>query len=224
MLFPAREECTSSEEVLPPENFSMVEPGVYRSAFPRTKNIGFIKRLGLKSVIPLVPEGYPVAMAEFYQNSGINLLSHGFDGNKWPAKEIPLDGLLAVLYTILDPSNRPLLVHCNKGKHRTGSVIGCLRKYRGWSLSCIFSEYYMFAWPKARLEDQRCIESFDLSALPAAPPSTALYPHVEAVVVEASEDPLTCGGFIDADVASSSVEKGDVVDQLDRYPPLTSKC
>lgn len=79
------------EELIPPENFSMVEPGVYRSAFPRTKNLAFIKKLRLKSVIPLVPEDYPTAMVEAYTSCGIQLLSHGLDGNKWPFKEI--DGL-----------------------------------------------------------------------------------------------------------------------------------
>ena len=44
--------------LLPPENFSMVESGVYRSAFPRTKNFSFLKSLKLKTVIPLVPEVY----------------------------------------------------------------------------------------------------------------------------------------------------------------------
>lgn len=47
--------------------------------------------------------------------------------------------LKKVLRDILDPCNHPLLIHCNKGKHRTGSVVGCLRKIRDWSLSSIVS-------------------------------------------------------------------------------------
>lgn len=34
------------EDFLAPENFSMVENGVYRSAFPRSKNISFLRSLG----------------------------------------------------------------------------------------------------------------------------------------------------------------------------------
>jgi hypothetical protein len=34
-------------EFIAPENFSMVEPGVYRSAFPRTKIIEFLRQLKL---------------------------------------------------------------------------------------------------------------------------------------------------------------------------------
>jgi len=72
--------------------------------------------------------------------------------------------LMMTLLAILNPANRPLLIHCNKGKHRTGSLVGCLRKIRGWSLSSIFSEYLIYALPKARLEDQICIESFNVLA------------------------------------------------------------
>ena len=147
-------------EYLAPENFAMVESGVFRSSFPRTKNIEFLKQLNLKSVVSLVPEDYPIAMQEFYNANGIKLISIGLDGNKWPFKEINYDGMQEVINKILCDENRPLLIHCNKGKHRTGSVVGCLRKVRGWALSSIFTEYLLFSAPKSRLEDQQMIESF----------------------------------------------------------------
>jgi tyrosine-protein phosphatase SIW14 len=158
-----RDELNNDEiELLAPENFSMVEPGLYRSAFPRTKNIEFLKRLGLKSVVPLIPEEYPTAMVDFYRSQGITLLTHGLDGNKWPFKEIEHVELMRALRDVLDEANRPALIHCNKGKHRTGSLVGCLRRVRNWSLSTAISEYIMFASPKPRLEDQQFIESFDI--------------------------------------------------------------
>lgn len=157
-------------EYLAPENFTMVEPGVYRSAFPRTKNLQFLKQLNLKSVVSLVPEDYPAAMLEYYSTNGIRLISVGLDGNKWPFKEINAQGMQTVLQHILNEKNRPLLIHCNKGKHRTGSVVGCLRRIRGWALSSVFTEYLLFAAPKTRLEDQQMIEyfQFDCNA-PALP-------------------------------------------------------
>jgi tyrosine-protein phosphatase SIW14 len=142
------------KEFLAPENFAMVEAGVYRSAFPRMRNAPFLKRLKLKSVVPLVPEDYPVSLAEFYENNGIKLITHGLDGNKWPFKEIDKMIFRNALADILCQANRPLLIHCNKGKHRTGALVGCLRKYRGWSLTSIFNEYLLYAAPKSRLEDQ----------------------------------------------------------------------
>jgi tyrosine-protein phosphatase SIW14 len=116
---------------LPMANFAMVEQGVYRSAFPRTKNISFLKRLKLKAVVSLVPEDYPPAMLKYYDDNGIKLLSHGLEGNKWPFQDIDDEDLLATIRDVLKEENRPLLIHCNKGKHRTGTVVGCLRKCRG---------------------------------------------------------------------------------------------
>ena len=46
------------EEFLPPSNFSLVEAGVYRSAFPLKKNFPFLKGLGLKAILTLILEEY----------------------------------------------------------------------------------------------------------------------------------------------------------------------
>ncbi|CAN1232690.1 Tyrosine-protein phosphatase DSP1, partial [Linum perenne] len=50
-------------------------------------------------------------------------------------------------------------------KHRTGCVVGCLRKLQKWCLSSIFDEYQRFAAAKARVSDQRFMELFDVSTL-----------------------------------------------------------
>src|SRR5690349_15668890 len=39
------------EEFIPPENFTLVCKGVFRSAMPKKKNFAFLKKLGLKSVL-----------------------------------------------------------------------------------------------------------------------------------------------------------------------------
>ena len=33
-----------------------------------------------------------------------------------------------------------VLIHCNQGKHRTGSLVGCLRALNHWSMAAIFDE------------------------------------------------------------------------------------
>ena len=153
------------ESVMMPENFSMVEDGFYRSSFPRTRNIAFLKQLELKMVISLVLEDYPDALAEFYSKAGIKLVTHGFEGNKGPFKGIDIGEFHACLADVLNPKNRPLLVHCNKGKHRTGCVVACVRRIRSWALSSCIHEYLLFSCPKSRLEDQRFIEGFDPSSI-----------------------------------------------------------
>jgi tyrosine-protein phosphatase SIW14 len=49
-------------------------------------------------------------------------------------------------------------------QHRTGCVVGCLRKLQKWCLSSVFDEYLHFAAAKARSTDQRFMELFDASS------------------------------------------------------------
>lgn len=46
-------------------------------------------------------------------------------------------------------------------KHRTGCLIGCLRKLQNWSHTSIFDEYRRFSHPKSRSMDQQFIELYD---------------------------------------------------------------
>ena len=44
---------------------------------------------------------------------------------------------------------------CNLGRHRTGTVIGCLRKLQNWNLSAILEEYRRYAGPKVRVMNEQ---------------------------------------------------------------------
>eukprot|EP00639_Heterosigma_akashiwo_P004402 CAMPEP_0194570786 /NCGR_PEP_ID=MMETSP0292-20121207/7974_1 /TAXON_ID=39354 /ORGANISM="Heterosigma akashiwo, Strain CCMP2393" /LENGTH=243 /DNA_ID=CAMNT_0039421329 /DNA_START=215 /DNA_END=946 /DNA_ORIENTATION=- len=153
------------EEYFPMENFSLVSKGVYRGAFPMKKNFGFLKRIGLRSILTLIMEGYPDANLDFCRANKIKLIQVAVEGNKEPFKDIAEKDIRRAMRHLLDPQNHPILIHCNKGKHRTGCIVGCLRKVQGWAHSSICDEYIRFAQPKARIVDQRCIELFDPDAI-----------------------------------------------------------
>lgn len=153
---------TREQEVVPPENFSHVVGEIYRSSFPRVENFQFLQtRLKLKSILVLIPEDYPPENKEFLDQSGIKLFQVGMSGNKEPFVNIPSDLLTKALEIVLNPENQPILIHCNRGKHRTGCLIGCIRKLQNWSLTMIFDEYRRFAFPKARALDQQFIEMYN---------------------------------------------------------------
>lgn len=149
-------------EVIPPENFSHVCGEIYRSSFPRPENFEFLRdRLKLRSILVLIPEEYPAENMRFMEETGIKLFQVGMSGNKEPFVNIPSDLLTKALAIVLDPSNHPILIHCNRGKHRTGCLVGCIRKLQNWSLTMIFDEYRRFAFPKVRALDQQFIELYD---------------------------------------------------------------
>ena len=112
------------EELHPPANFSQVYPGVYRSSFPSRKNFPFLSHIKVKSILSLVLEDYPAPNLAFYEENGIQLLTFGVSGNKEPFVDIDEGQIRAAVEALLDTRNHPVLVHCNKGKHRTGCLIG----------------------------------------------------------------------------------------------------
>ncbi|KAK7202065.1 tyrosine phosphatase [Novymonas esmeraldas] len=150
----------SREPLVPTINFSMVCPGVYRSGYPTKKNYSFLCALRLRSILYLCPEDYAESNLKFCEEHGIHVLRFPTEGNKEPFSDISEPLMHRILGAICDTRNLPLLIHCNKGKHRTGTVVACLRHLQGWSLVSIFEEYKRFASDKARVGDQQYVELY----------------------------------------------------------------
>eukprot|EP00252_Welwitschia_mirabilis_P024201 TRINITY_DN7087_c0_g1_i1.p1 TRINITY_DN7087_c0_g1~~TRINITY_DN7087_c0_g1_i1.p1 ORF type:complete len:188 (+),score=25.71 TRINITY_DN7087_c0_g1_i1:417-980(+) len=157
------QESQDAELLVPPINFSMVDKGIYRSGFPNLINFPFLETLHLRSIVYLCPEDYPEEILAFIQRNGIKLFHFGIEGYKEPFVNIPEDIIQECLKVLLDVRNHPILIHCKRGKHRTGCLVGCLRRVQNWCLSSIFDEYQRFAGLKSRVSDQQFIELFDVS-------------------------------------------------------------
>ncbi|XP_076924083.1 inositol diphosphatase DSP1-like [Bidens hawaiensis] len=155
----------TGDELYPPINFAMVDHGIYRSSFPDSVNFSFLTALGLRSIVYLCPEKYPDNNLEFLKSNRIQLFHFAIEGTKEPYIDIPEDTIREALKVVIDVRNHPLLIHCKRGKHRTGCLVGCLRKMQKWNLLTIFDEYQKFAAAKARISDQRFMELFDASNL-----------------------------------------------------------
>ncbi|PKA60940.1 putative tyrosine-protein phosphatase [Apostasia shenzhenica] len=153
------------EVLCPPYNFSPVGKGIYRSGLPGVENIAFLETLNLRSVVYLCPEPYPEAMADFVRSKRIRIFQFGIDGSKEPSVVIPIDAIMGALRIVLDMRNHPVLIHCKRGKHRTGSLVGCFRKLQNWCSGSIVEEYIRFAGTKARINDLKFIETFDMSCM-----------------------------------------------------------
>ncbi|XWS58840.1 hypothetical protein CRYUN_Cryun08bG0068300 [Craigia yunnanensis] len=149
----------------PPPNFSMVEEGIYRSSFPQPCNFAFLETLNLRSIIYLCPEPYPEENLEFLRSHNIRLFQFGIEGKTEPSVATLKDAIRAALKILIDVRNHNVLIHCKRGKHRTGSLVGCLRKLQNWCLSSVFEEYQNFAGIKSRTADLRFIETFEIACL-----------------------------------------------------------
>ncbi|XP_019091897.1 PREDICTED: probable tyrosine-protein phosphatase At1g05000 isoform X1 [Camelina sativa] len=100
-----------------------------------------------------------------------SLTTNGLSKTLEPFVNIPDHKIRMALKLLLDEKNHPVLIHCKRGKHRTGCLVGCLRKLQQWCLTSIFDEYQRFAAAKARVSDQRFMETFDVSSFNHIPMS-----------------------------------------------------
>ncbi|KAK7344109.1 hypothetical protein VNO77_13392 [Canavalia gladiata] len=148
-----------------PTNFSMVEEGIYRSSFPQPSNFAFLKTLNLRSIIYLCPEPYSQQNLEFLRSHNIRLFQFGIEGKTDLSVSAVKDTILEAVKVLIDVRNHPVLIHCNRGKHRTGCIVGCLRKLQNWCLSSVFEEYERFAGAKSRITDLRFLETFNVLSL-----------------------------------------------------------
>ncbi|MQM14811.1 hypothetical protein Taro_047746 [Colocasia esculenta] len=96
-----RTPCVQEQLLVPPNNFAMVDRGIYRSGFPMPDNFGFLESLDLRSIVYLCPEPYPEMNTAFVQCHGIRLFQFGIDVRKEPFIPIPKHTIMEALRVLL---------------------------------------------------------------------------------------------------------------------------
>lgn len=155
----------AEEPFVPPINFANVEDQIYRSGFPQPSNFPFLETLQLRSVIYLCPEPYPRENLEFLKAHNIRLFQFGIDGTREPSVDVLADIITEALKVLIDVRIHPVLIHCKRGKHRTGCLVGSLRKVQNWCISSVLEEYVVYAGVKSRDTDLKFLETHDVSYL-----------------------------------------------------------
>ncbi|KAF2834001.1 hypothetical protein CC86DRAFT_365744 [Ophiobolus disseminans] len=149
---------------VPPINYGAVLPGlIYRSGYPKPENYDFIEDLRIKSIITLVPEELPVEYQAFIKDAGIQHFQVHIKSNKDGQVRVESCEMSRALRLVMDRTNHPILIHCNKGKHRTGCTVACFKRIIGYELDDIVNDYHVYAGAKARFLDEVFFESFDLN-------------------------------------------------------------
>lgn len=160
----------------PPTNFAMVLPGLYRSSYPKAADYPFMKSLNLKTIVTLVGDDLPDGFQHFITNNGIKHEIFDMVGTK--KADIPIKTMQSIIAVVGNRKNYPLLVHCNQGKHRTGCVVGVIRKASEWDTASIINEYTKYAEPKVREKDVQYLTNFKLCDLALSPSTLSQAPFV----------------------------------------------
>ena len=144
-----------------PTNFHLIGPGIYRSSYPQPAHFFALKPYRFKTIITFVPDPLPSTNTAFMTLTGIKHHHISVLANKDPAVSTPAATVTRILRLILDKRNHPMLIHCNKGKHRTGCIAACFRKVTGWTDEACIVEYERYSAPKDRALDKQFIRRFE---------------------------------------------------------------
>ncbi len=122
-----------------PKNIYKIDDNFYRSARPGKADLGYLQRLGVKTVINL--EWFLFWKIsnekEYIEKAGMNYIHFPIGTLRRPK----LDDLLHVLEYIADQRNQPVLVHCMNGSDRTGLVVAAYRiVVQHWSIEKAVAE------------------------------------------------------------------------------------
>ncbi|KAJ1727846.1 tyrosine-protein phosphatase siw14, partial [Coemansia sp. Benny D160-2] len=146
--------------MVPPLNFAMISPGVYRSGFPNPRSHPFLLQQRLRTIIYVHDGDCQTYHQQFIRDNDINYKHFRVAANREPFVEMDHAMVAEILAELLDTRNHPVLVHCNRGIRRVGCLVGCVRKLQGWAMTAIFDEYQRFSGTKIRIADQEFIEVF----------------------------------------------------------------
>ena len=115
----------------------MVEENLYRSGQPSEINFPFLSTLGLSAVIWLAVEEPQENFLAWADENEITIHHMGIQEGRdiWDPM-LTEDCVVDALNVIVKINEiGPMAIMCNLGRHRTGTVVGCLRRLQGWNLA-----------------------------------------------------------------------------------------
>jgi tyrosine-protein phosphatase OCA6 len=130
--------------LVPPLRYSLVEEGVYRGAYPSRINLRFLTRLGLRSMVSLLPEPPAPHLLRWCDEHGVR---NHYERVAPFQREVTLthERIAELLQLLVLPDRQPVYVHCLDGIGVTGALIMGLRKLQRWMPPSVIAEYACFA-------------------------------------------------------------------------------
>ena len=123
------------------QNFAKVSPLLWRGAQPTREGFRNLEAAGAKTVVSLREYHDD---AELIEGTRLKYLRIPMDA--WNPEEAEVVLLLKTLEkTLKDPESRPVFIHCEQGKDRTGYSIAAYRMvFEGWSADDAIHEMFNF--------------------------------------------------------------------------------
>lgn len=105
-------------------HFLQVNEHIYRSGQPGKEGLKSLATIGVRAVIDLRAAGSRSSREE----QAVETLGMKYYNVPLPGLAAPPEQRVAIILALLDDSNNwPVLIHCRRGKDRTGTIIACYR-------------------------------------------------------------------------------------------------
>jgi protein tyrosine/serine phosphatase len=122
------------------DNFGVINDGYYRGAQPKGDDYRDLAALGVKTVIDLTKDGRDDEQG-FVEAAGMK-----FHRIPMTTTDRPSDEAIAEFLSMVnDPANQPVYVHCQGGRHRTGTMTAVYRMTQDhWTAAQAYDEMKQF--------------------------------------------------------------------------------
>lgn len=128
-------------KLYPPLRFGAVEEGVFRGAYPTLRNLRFLRRLQLRTIISLTPEPPTPDLSEWCEHEEVQLVHHQVPRFSNDSTNLEPKVVASTLAVLIDTDNLPVYVHCMDGVQSAGLVVMFLRKLQHWAMPAVLAEY-----------------------------------------------------------------------------------
>ena len=122
------------------DNFGVINDGYYRGAQPKGDDYRDLAALGVKTVIDLTKDGRDDEQG-LVEAAGMK-----FHRIPMTTTDRPSDAAIAEFLSMVnDPANQPVYVHCQGGRHRTGTMTAVYRMTQDhWTAAQAYDEMKQF--------------------------------------------------------------------------------
>jgi len=122
------------------DNFGVINDGYYRGAQPKGDDYRDLAALGVKTVIDLTKDGRDDEQG-LVEAAGMK-----FHRIPMTTTDRPSDAAIAEFLSMVnDPANQPVYVHCQGGRHRTGTMTAVYRMTQDhWTATQAYDEMKQF--------------------------------------------------------------------------------
>lgn len=118
------------------DNFGQINTNYYRGAQPEGQDYEDLAALGIRTVIDLTRDGR-ADEADMVKGAGMTFVRIPLTTTDRPSDQAVAD----FLKIVTDPANQPVYVHCQGGRHRTGTMTAVYRiTVDGWTADQAYAE------------------------------------------------------------------------------------